>query len=398
MSTRSHLRLVEDKSKAVTTVPKPIEGDFWSDAAGKAHSLHHIHHYHKALNPELVNFCIKRYSKKGDIVCDPFVGSGTSALQANLLGRISWASDISPLAVVVTAAKSYPVGLDEVVLRLNEVNFNAPVSLEDYNSALYTFYDAQTYRELVNLKKFLQTKRDRVNCFIELLAISRLHGHTQGHFSAYSSPYISLAPMKQLQLNLRRREQPEYRTIAPRVIKRAAQVLQDGFGSEFFDISFQNKFQVADAQNLRWLPSNSVDLVFTAPPLLDNYNYYHQHWLSYWFSQQEVTNNQSNSFVSLDPADWSRFIRNSLQEMLRVLKPDRYAVLIVGEATIFGEKLHFDEIIANELKNLNINGRFFRIIEVLIPKQHSAERVNASEAKSISSYNRIMVLQCRARS
>ena len=299
MSTRGHLRLVEDKTKALVAVPKPIEGDFWSEDAGKVHSLHHIHHYHKAINPELVNFCIKRYSRKGDVVCDPFVGSGTTALQANLLARLSWCSDINPLAVLIASAKSYPVGLDEVVLRLNEVNFNAPVSLEDYNSTLYAFYDAQTYRELVNLKKFLQAKRDRVNCFIELLALSSLHGHTQGHFSVYTSPHLSLAPIKQLHLNLRRRQQPEYRTIASRVIKRAAQVLQDGFGSEFFDTSFQNKFQVADAQNLRWLPSNSVDLVFTAPPLLDKYNYYNQHWLSYWFSNQEVTNQQNSSFWKL---------------------------------------------------------------------------------------------------
>lgn len=398
MSTRGHLRLVEDKTKAAVFIPKPIEGDFWSEDAGKVHSLHHVYHYYKALNPELVNFCIRKYSKKGDVVCDPFVGSGTTALQANLLGRISWSSDINPLSVLITTAKTYPVGLDEVVLRLNDVNFNAPVGLDDFNSALYAFYDPQTYRELCNLRKFLNQKRDRVNCFIELLAVSRLHGHTQGHFSVYSSPYISLPPMKQLQLNLRRRQQPEYRTIASRVIKRAAQVLQDGFSAEFFDLSFQNKFCVSDAQNLRWLPSNCVDMVITAPPLLDNYNYYNQHWLDFWFTQQEVSDVQNSSFLSLKPEAWANMIRSSLQEMLRALKPDKYAVLIIGEAQIADKKILFDEIIANELKNLNVNGKFFRIQEVLIPRQHSAERVNTSDNKGISSYNRIMVLQSKSRS
>ncbi|MBP9838053.1 MAG: hypothetical protein KBC84_05010, partial [Proteobacteria bacterium] len=292
------LRLVEDKSKPVISVPTAKKGDLWNAESGKMHSLHQICYYPYSIKPELVDFAIRKYSNKGDIVLDPFCGRGTVGLQANLLGRIAWQSDINPLAVEISTAKSLPVGLDEVVLRLNEINFNRPVELSDYNTALYTFFHPQTYRELVNLKNFVESKRDRVNTFIEVLALSRLHGHTDSFFSGYTSPQIALSPAKQLQLNLRRRAEPEYRTVPPRIIRRAAQVLQDGFSSGFFELAVNNRYQMSDAKDLSWVGNESVDLIIAQPPLLEKYNYYNNHWLSYWFSDLEIAEKQNATFLS----------------------------------------------------------------------------------------------------
>ena len=272
MAQKPSLKLVEDK-----TLPqegfKRLVGELWTARQRQMHSLHYAVSYRGSFKPELPDFCIKRYSKKGDIVLDPFCGRGTTPLQANLLGRVSWASDVNPLAVRLAQAKTNPVGLDEIVLRLTEVDFRRPVDLKGYQEQFAPFYHPDTYRELLNLRSFIGQRRDRVNDFIELLAISRLHGHSPGFFSVYSFPQISVPPESQDLINKKRRQEPEYRAVAPRIIKKAAQSLRDGFTSDFFAISSANRTTISDARALRWVPTNSVDLIVTSPPFLDKVDY-----------------------------------------------------------------------------------------------------------------------------
>jgi len=52
------------------------------DSTGK-----HDNFYHGNFVPQIPRQIIKRYSKEGDIIFDPFVGSGTSAYEAETLKR-----------------------------------------------------------------------------------------------------------------------------------------------------------------------------------------------------------------------------------------------------------------------------------------------------------------------
>ena len=173
------LKLVQDKSLSEARY-KELKGEFWAAEKRRMHSLHYAVSYRDSFKPELPDFCIKRYSAAGDIILDPFSGGGTTALQANLLGRVAWARDINPLSIKLSRAKTAPVGLDEIVIRLNEIDFLRPVSLTNFQELLSPFYHPDTYRELMNLKSHIQKKNDAVNDFIELLALSRLHGHSSG--------------------------------------------------------------------------------------------------------------------------------------------------------------------------------------------------------------------------
>lgn len=51
-------------------------------------------------------FAINAYSKAGDIVLDPFCGSGTTAIEAMLLGRNSMSIDIDPFARLLIKVKT----------------------------------------------------------------------------------------------------------------------------------------------------------------------------------------------------------------------------------------------------------------------------------------------------
>lgn len=49
--------------------------------------------------PQIVRNLILRYSKRGDVVLDPFVGSGTTLVECKILGRQGIGVDINPSAV-----------------------------------------------------------------------------------------------------------------------------------------------------------------------------------------------------------------------------------------------------------------------------------------------------------
>jgi DNA modification methylase len=52
--------------------------------------------------PQIPRNLILKYTKEGDIVLDPMVGSGTTAIECKLLGRNCIAVDINPNAIMIT--------------------------------------------------------------------------------------------------------------------------------------------------------------------------------------------------------------------------------------------------------------------------------------------------------
>lgn len=59
----------------------------------------HQSDYRGNWSPQVPRNLILKYSKKGDIIFDPFVGGGTTLIEAYLLGRKSIGLDINPMAI-----------------------------------------------------------------------------------------------------------------------------------------------------------------------------------------------------------------------------------------------------------------------------------------------------------
>lgn len=76
-------------------------------AAGRPRGLTHgLFRFPAKMHPPLVRTLLRRYTKAGDAVHDPFVGSGTLIVEAIALGRRASGADIDPLAVFVAKAKT----------------------------------------------------------------------------------------------------------------------------------------------------------------------------------------------------------------------------------------------------------------------------------------------------
>ncbi|HEB74141.1 MAG TPA: hypothetical protein ENJ03_02850, partial [Candidatus Desulfofervidus auxilii] len=78
---------------------------------------HGLHKYPAKFFPELPRWLIKKYSNKGDIILDPFCGSGTTNVEALLNYRHSVGIDVDPFSRYLSKVKTTP--LDKYNLELS---------------------------------------------------------------------------------------------------------------------------------------------------------------------------------------------------------------------------------------------------------------------------------------
>jgi len=74
-----------------------------------SYATHGIHKYPAKFIPQIPRFCLESYSRVGDDVLDPFMGSGTTLLEAFILGRNGYGIDVHPLAKLIAKVKTTPI-------------------------------------------------------------------------------------------------------------------------------------------------------------------------------------------------------------------------------------------------------------------------------------------------
>lgn len=76
----------------------------------KTHPPMYLMHKYWARKPHnVVSEYIKHYSKPGNIVLDPFAGSGVTAIEAIKLKRKAIAIDLDPMATFITRMTAMPI-------------------------------------------------------------------------------------------------------------------------------------------------------------------------------------------------------------------------------------------------------------------------------------------------
>ena len=101
----------------------------WEGSALKAEStLHQLSPYIGKLKSSIAGSLIAQFTEPGDLVYDPFSGSGTVALEAWAAGRNIIANDLSPYAALLTRAKLFPYdSLDDAIDDMEELAHEAEV-------------------------------------------------------------------------------------------------------------------------------------------------------------------------------------------------------------------------------------------------------------------------------
>lgn len=79
-------------------------------------TVHEFYRYPGRFTPSFAATAIAAFSSTGDLVCDPFVGGGTTLIEARLASRLSFGADLSPLAGFVARGKATPYSEEDLDL------------------------------------------------------------------------------------------------------------------------------------------------------------------------------------------------------------------------------------------------------------------------------------------
>ena len=113
--------------------------------------VHRLHPYKGKFIPQLVEYFIDNHTddfkqqaffKKGDIILDPFSGSGTTLVQANELGIHTVGVDISRFNCMITDTKLLDYDLDLLIQDIKNINlaitkFETDAKIQEFEKELY---------------------------------------------------------------------------------------------------------------------------------------------------------------------------------------------------------------------------------------------------------------------
>jgi DNA methylase len=115
--------------------------------------VHSLHPYLGKFVPQLVEVFLDRYFSPGACVYDPFVGSGTTLVEANVFGADAIGCDISAFNCLLSRVKTarYPLGELELVLRgtLEDARRRVGGQPTDATSWLSRWYAPRALTELL---------------------------------------------------------------------------------------------------------------------------------------------------------------------------------------------------------------------------------------------------------
>src|SRR5439155_15229923 len=269
------------------TVPTYVN-EFWTAKQRAASSLQEIS-YRACFKPQLPRFFITRLTDPGEVVYDPFMGRGTTVIEAVLLGRVPFRCDINPLSAFLTRPRLHPPRLGDVDGRLKRIDLARPDEMPD---DLLVFYHPETLREICARRGYLlerkaQGELDSIDAWIWMIALNRLTGHSPGFFSVYTLPPNQAVSVKaQKRINQARGQTPPRRRVADIICRKTSQLLADCDEALYQSLSGSRsgaRLLTRDSSHTPEIPPGSVSLVVTSPPFLDVVDYASDNWLRCWF-------------------------------------------------------------------------------------------------------------------
>lgn len=303
--------------------------EFWTAGQRQAHSIHEIS-YRACFKAQLPEFFVSRLTRPGDVVFDPFMGRGTTPVQAALMKRQAFGNDINPLSILLTRPRLRPISLQAVAVALRSIDWSrGQIERED----LLAFYHPNTLKKLEALRIWLAERAplgsddvEPVADWIRMVAINRLSGHSPGFFSGRSMPPNQAVSVKaQIKINEKLGVTPPERDVAEVILKKSKTLLKDGCSPS----QVRSSLHTGAAWAVSGLADASVDLTVTSPPFLDIVHYAADNWLRCWFAGIDPAS------VAIDmhrtEEAWTDMVRRVLIEQARILRHGGHVAFEVGE-------------------------------------------------------------------
>ena len=388
---------LEERDKVLNDL---LSQDFDFRGQSSATITHSIHAFAAKFPPQLPAVFIESLTAPGDVVLDPMMGSGTTLIESAIRGRKAIGLDLDPLAVKQCRAKTTPIDDIDLLHRLSAsivANAYDTLAMPELTNRLTERFDEDTkdfvdYWFTERIQRELEALLDSINLvtdtveddvlrqdvreFFEValsaIIVTKSGGVTKARDLAHGRAHIS--PGKSVkdainQFRLRARKNIASLAALPRMRPDDLTAME------------------GDARNMREsVPNESVDLVVTSPPYANAIDYMRAHKFSLvWFGwsindlsrlrSRYVGSERTNGWNGADRLpDYARHtidslsntapkqarvlskylteMRSVLSEIGRVLKPNSYAIIVVGPSTIKGQRIPTAELLASIAENL----------------------------------------------
>lgn len=268
---------------------------------------HWIYPYKGKFHPQMIRALLNIIElKEGDLVCDPFSGSGTTALEAQLLGINFYGIDISPLCVLQGNVKT------NSIYKIDEIKYYKNKILQSLNQNL--FNDEENFYKVLEKVPDLDVKN--FYALARLVAISDNARRGKDFEKSFNK-----------NLNLMIASIEDYKDVVNSLNLALGKV----------------KIEVGDVRKIN-LPDNSVDGIITSPPYSIALDYVENDEHSLKDLGYDV-NLLREQFIGVRGNGKDRVhlynedMKKAYSEFYRILKPKKFAVIVIGNATYQGKEI-----------------------------------------------------------
>ncbi|OPZ28592.1 MAG: DNA methylase [Bacteroidetes bacterium ADurb.BinA174] len=352
---------------------------------------HCFHAYPAMMIPQVARRILDKYGTNAKTLFDPYCGTGTSLVEANLKGINAVGTDLNPLARLIAITKTTKIDIQVLDLFLHDfINYFFSVSFQSENTRSIIIPEVKNIDFWFS--KSVQQKLGTLKAYIDKINNTSIKNFFK---VAFSETVRDVSFQKQREFKLVRRKdfdsmtEPDVYGIMITKLSRNKQGLMD------FDKSCRNEyttsihaFNTVEGIPENILPKNSVDIVLTSPPYGDSrttvaygqYSRLSSEWLGYINANQvdnklmggkkttrvecfrsdilndtiSKINKEDNSRVK-DVISFYEDYEMSIKNVASTIKKGGLACYVVGNRTVKGVKIPTDKITSELFKENNFS-------------------------------------------
>jgi len=371
------LKNLSDKNTVLESL-NTINWDFADNET--SYLTHDVHPYPAKYIPQIPCNLISALSLPGELVWDPFGGSGTTALEALLLQRRSISSDANPLAELIGKAKTTTLREEEQKELGIFTHWLYDISESDYNILnekypipeiphIEKWFHPNAIQELAFLKNSIEILSPNSKN-IGFVALSRTIAKVSNQES--ETRYAS-KPRDIERWDTIRYFVGDLDTVTTKVL--ACGSILKGRSAQFVTLNINNPLDINSP-----IKEGQIDLIVTSPPYANvtDYHLYHRFrmfWLGFNpvdFGKIEIGSHLRHQKEKTGFSDYMAEMAPCLENCFTALKPGRYAAFVIGDSLfekviynasdaykIEAERIGF-EVIGTLTRNLPNNRRSFK--------------------------------------
>lgn len=364
----------------------PIEEryDLWRLATfvpNKTLPIHRWFYFKEGFSRELVIMLLKELGARiGDLVLDPFVGSGTTPLACVEAGYRAIGVDASPLAVFVSNAKTRRYNPEELEGALEDCLSARPgrVSVEGMSSLVLRAFPRRSLLELIGLREVImsmESSDSRTFLLMCLLCagVGASYIYREGGVLTFRKRPVP--PLR-----------PYFRRLARRMIEDVRRVVIRADPPLIL---------LGDARRLEAIGDCSIDHIITSPPYLNKIEYTRVYAVELELFFGKTPEDLVRSYIGLIPKRppeplpghedlpdsavlYFRDLESALAEMLRVLKPGGRAAVVVAGGVYPGMVVESDKILAELAAGLGFELERLRVVGKRVATSGRTHRIGAA--------------------